>query len=301
MSVFYTKRMSEKSKNNSTGLVLAVSVLCMILVFIVYLVKRDTIYTNLKTTHFFERIFGVTPEFIANHQVTDEKNVLKETSVKSDQSKALEPVIEENKELVIEEEEPIMIQVTVSDEITVENKSDNSAEVDKNIYKDDVKASQPKTSDKTDSASQTSKTPVVSEKPHMNAKLYFVVIDKDGSITKKVITRSIEKNDSPLTTNIKLLLAGPIKGEKAASLIPPGTKLLGARVSDGVAYLNFNDAFEFNPKGVEGSINQLMQIVYTATEFNTVKTVQFLIDGQKKEYLGSEGVWIGTPLSRSSF
>ncbi len=25
------------------------------------------------------------------------------------------------------------------------------------------------------------------------------------------------------------------------------------------------------------------------------------IDGQKKEYLGSEGVWIGSPLSRTSF
>ena len=44
-----------------------------------------------------------------------------------------------------------------------------------------------------------------------------------------------------------------------------------------------------------------MQIVYTATEFSTVKSVQFLIDGQKKEYLGSEGVWIGSPLSRTSF
>ena len=43
-----------------------------------------------------------------------------------------------------------------------------------------------------------------------------------------------------------------------------------------------------------------MQIVYTATEYSTVNSVQILIDGQKKEYL-SEGVWIGSPLSRSSF
>jgi spore germination protein GerM len=44
-----------------------------------------------------------------------------------------------------------------------------------------------------------------------------------------------------------------------------------------------------------------MQVVYTATAFSTVDSVQILIDGEKKEYLGSEGVWIGSPLARSSF
>ena len=44
-----------------------------------------------------------------------------------------------------------------------------------------------------------------------------------------------------------------------------------------------------------------MQIVYTSTEFSTVDSVQFLIDGNKKDYLGSEGQWIGSPLSRASF
>nr|WP_257225304.1 GerMN domain-containing protein [Treponema parvum] len=52
---------------------------------------------------------------------------------------------------------------------------------------------------------------------------------------------------------------------------------------------------------MEGYLGQLMQIVYTATSFSTVDSVQFLIEGQKKDYLGSEGVWIGSPLARSSF
>ena len=43
---------------------------------------------------------------------------------------------------------------------------------------------------------------------------------------------------------------------------------------------------------VEGYVNQLMQIVYTATSFSTVNSVQFLIEGEKREYLGSEGQWI---------
>ena len=89
--------------------------------------------------------------------------------------------------------------------------------------------------------------------------------------------------------------------EGCVGFIPKGTKLLSAGVTDGVAYLNFNDAFEFNEEGGEGSRFQMMQVVYTATAFSTVNSVQILIEGKKQEYLGSEGFWIGSPLSRSSF
>ena len=56
-----------------------------------------------------------------------------------------------------------------------------------------------------------------------------------------------------------------------------------------------------NRKHVEGYAGQLKQIVYTATMYPTVKDVQILIDGQKREYLGGDGVYIGKPLSRASF
>ena len=85
------------------------------------------------------------------------------------------------------------------------------------------------------------------------------------------------------------------------TLIPSGTRLLGASVSNGIATLNFSEAFSFNSVGVQGYLAQLMQIVYTATSFSTVNSVQFIIEGQREDYLGSEGTWIGSPLSRSSF
>ena len=115
----------------------------------------------------------------------------------------------------------------------------------------------------------------------------------------------MQKNNSPLTYAINELLKGPSLGnsneKNCMSLIPTGTKLLSAKVQNGVAYLNFNENFDINPYGVEGYVNQLMQIVYTATSFSTVTSVQFLIEGEKREYLGSEGQWIGSPLSRNSF
>ena len=80
-----------------------------------------------------------------------------------------------------------------------------------------------------------------------------------------------------------------------------GKRLIGASVKNGTATLNFSGEFEFNQYGIEGLRGQLQQIVYTATAFPTVESVQFLVDGEKKEYLGQEGVWIGTPLGRNSF
>ena len=116
--------------------------------------------------------------------------------------------------------------------------------------------------------------------------------------------RSVDKTNSPLTTAITTLLAGPNLAEREKdymSLIPEGSRLLSASVKNKIATLNFSEEFEFNPYGVEGYIGQLMQIVYTATSFSTVESVQFLVEGVRKDYIGSEGVWIGSPLSPASF
>ena len=134
-----------------------------------------------------------------------------------------------------------------------------------------------------------------------NLTLYFVAIDSDGSIVRKPVVKTVPKTDSPLTDAIKNLLAGPDASDKVRTLIPSGTKLIGASVKNGIATLNFNEAFVFNQNfGNDGYSAQLQQIVYTATEFSTVNSVQFLIEGEKKDFL-VEGLWIGSPLSRANF
>ena len=117
----------------------------------------------------------------------------------------------------------------------------------------------------------------------------------------KALSKTVPKTDSPLTDAIKNLLAGPDASDKVRTLIPSGTKLIGASVKNGIATLNFNEAFVFNQNfGNDGYSAQLQQIVYTATEFSTVNSVQFLIEGEKKDFL-VEGLWIGSPLSRANF
>lgn len=135
-------------------------------------------------------------------------------------------------------------------------------------------------------------------------KVWFVEIQSDGAVSRKETVRDSPATDSPLTAAIRSLLGGPSASERGkgfGTLIPEGTRLLSAAVRNGVATLNFSDEFQYNPHGVDGYMGQLMQVVYTATAFPTVDSVQFLIEGERGEYIGSEGVWIGSPLSRLSF
>jgi spore germination protein GerM len=136
------------------------------------------------------------------------------------------------------------------------------------------------------------------------ATLYFVRIDADGRVIRTEAKRDIARNDSPLTETLQALIAGPTNAETAKglrSLIPAGTRILSTVVKDGVATINLSEEFQFNQYGIEGYLGQLSQIVFTATAFSTVKSVQFLIEGQRRDYLGAEGVWIGTPLAREKF
>ena len=136
------------------------------------------------------------------------------------------------------------------------------------------------------------------------ASLYFVKIDGDGVIARQEVKRTIPATDSPLTDAIGSLLKGPGEDElrkELITLIPQGTRLLSAQVRGTTAYLNFSEAFMYNSYGIEGYAGQLKQVVWTATSFPTVQDVQILVEGQRRDFLGGEGVYIGQPLSRNSF
>ncbi|UYT08639.1 GerMN domain-containing protein [Treponema denticola] len=155
---------------------------------------------------------------------------------------------------------------------------------------------------KKDVAKLEQKNEKASEK--RSSKIYLVKIDSDGKLVRKPVMRQLEKTDSPLTDAINSLLQGPTTEEAKQgfrSFIPPDTKLLSIEVKNGVAEVNISEDFQFNRYGIEAYQAQLEQIVFTACEFSTVSSVQFLIKGKKKEYLGAEGIWIGSPLSVNSF
>ena len=131
--------------------------------------------------------------------------------------------------------------------------------------------------------------------------IYFMKDETNsGEMLLEKVHRKIEVSVSPLTDCINSLLQGPTAEEKnigIISLIPAKTRLISARIAENVAFLNFNDDFKYNASGRDAQYAQIKQIVYTATEFETVKSVQFLIEGQKVDFL-PEGVMIRDPLGR---
>jgi spore germination protein GerM len=131
--------------------------------------------------------------------------------------------------------------------------------------------------------------------------LYFIRLSEEGEITLVKTPREIRSSDAPLTDTLRSLAAGPTEKESGAgctSLIPAGSRLLSVTVRDGVAFVNFDENFRFNSFGREGYDGQIKQLVYTATEFPTIQAVQVLINGNKIDYLGSEGIYIGKPVGR---
>jgi len=136
------------------------------------------------------------------------------------------------------------------------------------------------------------------------ARLFFIRVSGEGKISLKSVLRTVPSSGSPLSISVRALIDGPRPGELSndiLSLIPEGSDLIGARIDNGIAFLDFNEQFRFNALGIEGYKAQVEQIVYTATEFSTVDKVQFLVEGQRIDYLGGEGFRVGAPLSRDDF
>ena len=133
--------------------------------------------------------------------------------------------------------------------------------------------------------------------------LYFISVDQNGDIHRVPVKRSFPVTDSPMTDALNGLLAGLTAEEQQQdiiSIIPDKTRIISASIQQGTAYISFSEDFLYSPYGVDGYAGQLKQVIWTATEFPTVKNVQILINGHKESYLG-DSIWIGAPLNRDSF
>lgn len=261
-----------KSQGKS-GLGIGIIILIILVFFIIFAVKMNTIKRNLKETQFFDKVFGFTPKTINDYETKEN----------------------DTGELP---GDPLPSPTVTFDLNSKETELDTAPSP---FVKEEISSS--KEEDSATFLQETSPQSEIAIPPNTatrQAKLYFMSIESDGTISRKLVTRSMPKTKSPLVDSINALIAGPTLEERKTgckNLISNGTKLLSAKVEDNVAILNFNENFEINNYGVEGLTSQLEQIVFTATSFNTVKSVQFLIEGQHRDYLGSEGVWIGSPLS----
>ncbi len=134
-------------------------------------------------------------------------------------------------------------------------------------------------------------------------RLYFLKLSPDGRMEPSSFARELPAGATPLSAVLKALMLGPTlqdKAQGAITMIPEGTKLLSVRLHDKTALVSFSDEFQQNTSGLEGLAGQLKEVVWTATQFGSVDSVQILINGQSVDTLGDGGISVSSPLTRGS-
>jgi germination protein M len=261
--------MARRRSSSSVGCLFWVALILLILV--VALLNQPRITKVLQETEFFEVILqNEEPEVVRNDE---EGNTIEspEPEVVIDETPE-EPLGTEEEEVVPEEEET---------------------------------APEPPDEETTEESSEELVTaPVNAPSKVRRARLWFIELDSQGNPRLKETVRSVEYSDSPLTSTLTSLIEGLYPSElnkELQSLIPVNITINRIWVTEGVAHIDFSEQLAINDFGVEGIQLQLQQIVYTATEFSTVNSVQFYVDGKKREYLVQEGIYVGSPISRDDF
>jgi hypothetical protein len=105
------------------------------------------------------------------------------------------------------------------------------------------------------------------------------------------------------TAALHELLAGPNRAERDAGIgteIPPATRLLDVSIAKGVAKVDLTSDYEAGA-GSRALQLRLAQVVYTLTQFPTVKSVRFEIDGSPVNVFSSSGIVLDHPVGRSAY
>ena len=133
---------------------------------------------------------------------------------------------------------------------------------------------------------------------------YFVLGGEPGSEGLVPVLREVPETTAVARAAMNAVLAGPTTAESGertvTSAIPAGTRLLGITIRNGVATVDLST--EFDSGGGSTSMGyRLAQVVYTLTQFSTVKSVIFQIEGETVTVFGGEGIILDGPQARADY
>jgi hypothetical protein len=141
--------------------------------------------------------------------------------------------------------------------------------------------------------SEPTPTPTVETAETMTVRAYFVLGGEPGVVGLVPVVRVVPRTVGVARAAMLELLDGPTAKESGdrtmSTAIPDGTRLLGVSVRNSLATVNLST--EFDSGGGSASMHyRLGQVVYTLTQFSTIRSVAFQIDGQMVTVFGSEGI-----------
>ncbi len=152
-----------------------------------------------------------------------------------------------------------------------------------------------------DPANEETPTVEPEEGPFVN--VFFIGQNKNGEEVYKAVKRKYDPtvDGTPVKFAVTALFDGPKPEESKLGVyseIPVGTKLLNVvDAADGV-YINLSKHFETGG-GTDSIYKRIFQLIKT-TKYNTNKPVYLLIENEKVEVLGGDGIMITQPLTENS-
>jgi hypothetical protein len=134
---------------------------------------------------------------------------------------------------------------------------------------------------------------------------YFWLDGLPGSAGLVPVLREIPATKGVANAAVAQLLAGPTAGERSRSIssqLPAGLQLLGLTIKDGLATVDLSSEFTAGGPG-EAYQTRLAQVVYTLTQFPSVKHVSVMIEGTGDSVALSRGdyvdllpdIWVDRP------
>jgi germination protein M len=155
-------------------------------------------------------------------------------------------------------------------------------------------------------AAVTAIAPAAAAAATMVVRAYFFLGDgATGGPSLVPVLRTVPRSLAVASAAMRELLAGPSATERTASpristAIPAGTRLLGVQISRSIATVNLTPSFasgggSFSVRG------RLAQVVYTLTQFPTVTSVRFQLNGRLVTVFSSEGLVLNGPIGRAGF
>jgi hypothetical protein len=117
------------------------------------------------------------------------------------------------------------------------------------------------------------------------------------------VRRSVPKVSGIGAEAVKALVGGPTAAETADGLgtaIPPETRFRGLSIADGVARVDLSKAFESGGGSLSLSL-RLAQVTCTLDQFDSVRGVRFMLDGQLVNVFSGNGIVLDEPVSCADY
>jgi len=133
--------------------------------------------------------------------------------------------------------------------------------------------------------------------------VFFIGQNKKGEEVYRAVKREYEPDidGTPIEFALVSLFNGPKPDEVkfgVYSEIPVGTRLQKVLETDDAVYVDVSEHFSLGG-GTDSIYKRIFQLIKTA-KYNTKKPVYLLIDGEKVDVIGGDGIMLTQPLNENS-